>query len=283
MPSSRNNRDYRNFVFAGGGSRCFWQAGFWMTASAKLNFRPNSIGAVSAGSAMACMIQMNRVEETLNEFIRATAANARNVYPENALFRQPVFPQSRIYRRTLVNALNPSRLEQIREGADIKILSTKVPWPLGPTSGTMIGMATYILEKKIRKPVHPKLARHLGFEASIRSVQSCNTPDELVDLIMASSSTPPFTPVAKAHNRPVLDGGLIDNVPVEIVDSSGGDTLVLLTRQYPYKTIPQVAGRTYVQPSEPIPVSKWNYTSPHKIQATFELGLRDGERFADNA
>ena len=283
MPSENQNRDYRNFVFAGGGSRCFWQAGFWMAASTKLDFRPRSIGSVSAGSAIACMIQMNRVEETLAEFKEATAGNARNAYPENVLFQRPVFPQNRIYRETLSRALTPSRLEQIRKGANIRILSARVPRPLGPKSGTAIAMATYILEKKLRHPVHPKMARYLGFRPSITSVRNCATPRELIDLILASSSTPPFTPVAMTLGRPMLDGGLIDNVPVDIIDTSKGDTLVLLTRQYPFHSIPRVPGRTYVQPSEPIPVSKWDYTSPQKIQATYELGLRDGEQFAHNS
>ncbi|HSV96461.1 MAG TPA: patatin-like phospholipase family protein, partial [Spirochaetota bacterium] len=36
----------------------------------------------------------------------------------------------------------------------------------------------------------------------------------------------------------------------------------------------------YVQPSQPSPIAKWDYTSPRGIQEVFDLGRRDGEYFA---
>jgi predicted patatin/cPLA2 family phospholipase len=80
----------------------------------------------------------------------------------------------------------------------------------------------------------------------------------------------------------VLDGGLVDNVPVHAVAGGRGKTLVLLTRHYPPGTIPRDSDRIYVQPSEPIPVSKWDYKNPEGIQATFDLGKNDGRRFLEN-
>ena len=38
-------------VFAGGGCRCFWQAGFWEVAAPALGWQPRVAGAVSAGAA----------------------------------------------------------------------------------------------------------------------------------------------------------------------------------------------------------------------------------------
>ncbi len=56
--------------------------------------------------------------------------------------------------------------------------------------------------------------------------------------------------------------------------------MVLLTRAY--GTMPPPSPDfIYVAPSEEVPVSKWDYTSPDGVQAAFELGLRDGERFVD--
>ena len=56
--------------------------------------------------------------------------------------------------------------------------------------------------------------------------------------------------------------------------------LVLLSKHHPPGSLPSVPGRDYVQPSEPIPIYKWDYTSPARFQATYDLGRRDGERFA---
>ena len=94
---------------------------------------------------------------------------------------------------------------------------------------------------------------------------------------MASSCTPPFTPQIRRNGLPLLDGGLIDNVPTDGVPEAEGETLILLTRQF--RELPVIPGRTYVQPSQPIPTSALDYTNHHALQATFDLGHRDGEKF----
>ena len=75
--------------------------------------------------------------------------------------------------------------------------------------------------------------------------------------------------------------GDVDNVPVEPlgeIEAAGGRTLVLLTRRY--RAVPAIRGRTYVQPSRPIPVGQFDITNPAGVRAAYELGHEDGERFA---
>ena len=71
--------------------------------------------------------------------------------------------------------------------------------------------------------------------------------------------------------------GLTDNVPVAAVERADRPTLVLLARRY--ARLPPHAGRRYGQPSAPVPVAAWDYTDARGIQAAFDLGRRDGERF----
>ena len=110
-------------------------------------------------------------------------------------------------------------------------------------------------------------------------MRDCESAEALTDLILCSSCTPPVTPQYRRDGRVVLDGGIYDHIPVEAVRHERR-TLVLLTKQYPESWLPRVNGRVYVQPSEPIPVAKWDYTSPDLIQRAFDLGRADGERFA---
>ena len=56
-------------------------------------------------------------------------------------------------------------------------------------------------------------------------------------------------------------------------------TLVLLTRRYDPALLPDTAGRTYVQPSSPLPIEKWDYTDAARLRETLEFGRRDGESF----
>jgi predicted acylesterase/phospholipase RssA len=92
---------------------------------------------------------------------------------------------------------------------------------------------------------------------------------------------PPFMPITNVGGRPAFDGGLVDNVPVapiEPVEASGGRSLVLLTRIYQH--LPQVPGRTYVQPSRRIRVKQFDVTDPDGMRDAYELGLKDGAAFA---
>ena len=73
---------------------------------------------------------------------------------------------------------------------------------------------------------------------------------------------------------------MVDNVPVDAVDD-GPSTLVLLTRRYPTRAETfHHLGRLYVQPSTRVAISAWDYTDPAAMQATYDQGRRDGERFA---
>jgi predicted acylesterase/phospholipase RssA len=98
-----------------------------------------------------------------------------------------------------------------------------------------------------------------------------------VDLVLASSATPPFTPIGRHGGRPLLDGGLVDNAPAFVAEDTPGVRrhLVLLTRPYPEGSVGHKGNRWYLCPSEPVPISRWEYTRPDLIEATIALGDRD--------
>lgn len=85
--------------------------------------------------------------------------------------------------------------------------------------------------------------------------------EALADLVLASSCTPPFTPILHQAGRPALDGGVADNVSAGAVPEA--HTLVRLTRRY--RSLPRHPSRTNVRPSVPIPVSSWEYTDPRGL------------------
>lgn len=262
-------------VFAGGGNRCVWQAGFWTEAAPRLGLAPTRVAAASAGAAMACVLFAARFAEALAHFKAATAANQRNVYPANALRGRPVFPHGAMYRRALLESIDADALARLHRGPEIVVPITRKPAWLGARSAFAVAGIADALEHAVAPTPHPHLARRLGFRAEYARVRDCATPEALADLVLASSCTPPLTPRLAYGGRPALDGGIADNVPVEAAGE--GPTLVLLTRRF--ARLPAHPGRTYVQPSQPVPVSSWDYTDPHGLQAAFDLGRRDGEAF----
>ena len=273
--------EFKSVVFSGGGSRCFWQTGFWDIVSRGLALKPDVVAAVSAGAAMAAMVMSGTSDLGLRLLREATLANRKNFYIFNLFNKKPVCPHYTIYRNTLLRTVDDAALQRIKAGPEIRVMFAHPPGYLGAMAGTAIGLSSYIIEKYIKHPVHPRLALKLGYTATVISLNDCSSAEELVDLVMCSSCSPPFVPVHRHDGRIALDGGLIDNVPVTAIgrDEAKGDMLILMSRRHKEKRIPEIPGRVYVQPSSAPAVGKWDFTNPVALQKAYDMGRRDGETF----
>ena len=268
---------YENVVFAGGGNRCFWQAGFWSVAAPALNLRPSGVVSVSAGSAVACALFAGTFEQGFSGFKQAIAENQRNLYLSNLLRKRPVFPHGHLYRNAILSSIDDHALARLHQGPEIFVLVSCPPRWASARMALLLGAVAVGWDACNKRAVHARGGYRLGFQPQYLSVRECATPAELADLIMASSCVPPLTPQARRNGKAIFDGGLVNNVPTDAVPRKDQQTLVLLTRQF--ASLPVAAGATYVQPSQPIPAGFWDYTDDAALQATFDLGCRDAERF----
>lgn len=275
-------------VFAGGGNRCWWQAGFWDVTQPALDIRPRVIAGISAGAATACMLYTRDSDWVMRYYEDALRHNTRNAYWGNLLRGESVFPHYRIYRQALLDIYG-EKFAQLQRAPEIRIGVSHLPRWLGARSAVVAGLIAYNIEKHVRKTLHPTLGQTLGFHPEFVRAQDCASVDDLADLILQSSCTPPFTPVMRRGGRPVLDGGMVDNVPVGALDADApGKVLVMVTRLYPRpQTFVLRHGdegqqqRIYVQPSRKVPISSWDYTSPSQMIHAYNLGRVDGERFLE--
>lgn len=63
-----------------------------------------------------------------------------------------------------------------------------------------------------------------------------NDPKRIIDIVKASSSLPIVCPIVYVDNIPMLDGGLVDSIPLERSISQGWDkNVVVLTRNKGYR------------------------------------------------
>jgi hypothetical protein len=194
------------------------------------------------------------------------------------------WPVSLMYRSLIEAIIDENALERLKQGPSILIGLARKPRRLPLSLAVPLGLATYQIEKKWRSPVHPRGGRALGFRPEFIRVQDLTSPAELSAALMASASVPPFMPVGLVGGMVALDGGLVDNVPTEPllpIEEQGGKTLVILSRLY--RAFPDVRGRTYIQPSEPIPIRQFDITNPAGIRKAYDMGLKDGEAFAKRA
>ena len=264
-------------VFAGGGNRCFWQAGFWSVAAPELQLQPRNVVAVSAGSAIACTLFAGTFELAFANYKKAITYNARNVYLRNMLREQPIFPHGVMYRDAILGGLDSVALQRLHGGPQIQVLISCPPSWASTSVTIALGTLAAVWDTWAKENVHRSAGALVGFKPLYVPVHECSTPLDLADLIIASSCIPPLTPRKPIKGVAPLDGGLISNVPVDGLQDKFAQTLVLLTRRF--KALPKVSGRTYVQPSEPVPIGAWDYTNGDALQATFDLGRRDAEKF----
>lgn len=267
-------------TLAGGGNRAFYQLGLLNRWADLLWPRLAAVASVSAG-ACVLIVHLSGRREPTNRYWRDRRRHVtKNFVWSNVLRGRPPAPHGPIYRDTLLHALEEGGFERVRsQPVPLRVLTAGLPRRLSPPAAVALGLGAYSLEKRLRpERMHPTFGRALGFAPRVFDARECSSPTELADLVMASSSTPPFTPVGNFRGEPLLDGGLIDNVPAWVAEEAGAHkNVVLLTRPYPPGAAGRRGRRLYVAPSGPVPIERWDYTRPELLDATIAMGEREAE------
>jgi predicted acylesterase/phospholipase RssA len=261
-------------VFAGGGCRTFWALGAYVTLADLL--RPVEIAGVSAGAAMSLAAATGQETELVEAFCARTAKNPRNVYPERLLFGGPLFPQEAMYRATIHELLGDAGLQRLARGPQVKILQAYVE-PGRPVLSTVASAWWKYAGRRRRGVLHGPETPHPGIVAEVDTAHESRDLDELADRVLRSSASPPVTKVQRVEGRTYLDGSLVCPVPVRALGAQAraGTVLVFLNRPSAEEA---VAGNLrYIAPSAPVPIHKWDYTSPTRVRRAFDAGRRDGE------
>ena len=267
-------------TLAGGGNRALVQVGLLRRWWSRLEPRIAAVGTCSAGACTAVSLLSGREPETTAYWFGRRAGVERNVEWARLLRGGRPTPHTPIYRDTLRFALSGGGFERIRALPFPLLVLTAAPprWLPGPLAAVM-GMSAYSIERKLRYgQLHPALARRLGFRPVVFDLRECRDAEEVVAIVLASSATPPFTPLGRRNGTALLDGGLVDNAPAFVAEGAAEVRrhLVLLTRPYPAESVGRI--RWYLCPGEPVPVSRWDYTRPDLVAATIALGAREALR-----
>jgi predicted patatin/cPLA2 family phospholipase len=268
-------------TLAGGGNRAFWQLGMLERWWPDLSPRLGAVAACSAGASMAVTWLSGRQDETHQYWLGRRRHVTRNFEWGRLLTGRRPTPHEPIYRDTLRHALADGGLDRIRAlPFPILILTAAFPRWIPVSVATAAGMTAYSIERQLQLgKLHPRSGSVIGFRPVVVDARSCQEPEDLVDLVLASSATPPFTSIGRHRGRRLLDGGMVDNAPAFVAEQVPGVTwnLVLLTRPYPGTSVGWKGSRLYLCPTAPVPISRWDYTSIERVDATVALGRRDAE------
>jgi predicted acylesterase/phospholipase RssA len=279
-----HSRRHLGVCFAGGGQRAFLQVGFLDRWWDHLEPRVAAVSACSAGACFSVICLTGRQPETHRYWLARRRGITRNFEWGHLLRGRRPTPQMPIYPDTMRFALAEGGFERIKAlPFPLLILAAVLPRRLPAPLAVVLGMGGYTFERQLSHgKLHPKAGRRIGFTPFALDARDCSDAEELVALVLASSATPPFTPLGSVRGRRLLDGGMIDNAPADLAEAVPGvdRTVVLLTRPYPPAHIGRQGSRLYLAPAEPAPISRWDYTSEARVEATLALGRREAERHA---
>lgn len=271
-------------TFAGGGNRAFYQLGLMNVWAPALLPRLTGVASCSAGACVAIMWVTARRAQAREIFQARTRGLRRNIDPANLLRGRPMAPHGSVYRDILLAMTRDGGLQRLRaQPWPLLVTVSAFPRWLPSAVATVVGISAYQLEKALRpRLLHPTFGRALAFAPHVFDLRDCETPEDVAALVLASSATPPFTPVGRFRGRKYLDGGMVDNAPAFVADALPGTrrNLVLLTRPYPDGLTGVRGSRFYVAPRSPVPTGRWDYTRPEGVEEAVDMGEREARLHA---
>jgi predicted acylesterase/phospholipase RssA len=273
-----NTRDIL-LTFAGGGNRSFYELGLLSRWETTLLPRVAAVASVSAGACVVMTYLSGRREEARRFWLDRAQGITKNFDWSKLLRGERPAPQGEIYRETLLVTFADGGLERIRQQPfPIYVLAAAFPWLMPKMLSVALGIGLYSLERSFRRAPHPRSPQWLGFTPVAIDARQCETAEELAALILASSATPPFTPIGSFRGAKLLDGGMIDNAPAFMAEARHPDarhSIVMLSRPYHPSVMGIQGRRLYVAPTQPPPIGRWDYTQPHLLDETVAMGERE--------
>ncbi|GAA5442549.1 hypothetical protein Misp06_00723 [Microbulbifer sp. NBRC 101763] len=274
---------FEQMVLGGGGGRCTWQLGFLMAITQEIELAPKVICAASGGAMVASFLLMERCEEAADYFHSVCRNNQSNIHWNNLISDEPVFPHFSIYKKG-VNHLFSGGFERLCAAADLRVSVIHPPSWLPSPLALATGIALDHLEKQFAQRLHPTMAFRFGFRQMFYGARDCSNVAELEHLILSSCCNPPLSPRLYFNGEEALDGGVVGNAPVAGLDAVRGRVLILDAGHFAnFPTFHSVrkGGQlwTYVQPSQALPISVWEFSDPEATRKTLEIGRADGQAF----
>ena len=265
-------------VLAGGGNRCWWQAGLIQTLTQHGWTLPSKIIATSAGAAIATSFLTNKTDAALTACKQLYADNTQ-IFDWKALLRLKVkFAHQHIYPAWISSLISDTDFPVLQQATSrLSVAITQPARLLGLRGSLIAGSVAYMLDKKIAHSIHPKIPGCLGLRQAFFNLNDCTSAPAARDLLAAAAAAAPFMRAQKVNGSWGIDGGYTDNAPIpEQTTAEAARTLVLLTRYYP--DLPQQFSyeqRQYWQPSQKIPVSTWDCRPSTTVDLAYQLGLTD--------
>ncbi|WCL49214.1 patatin-like phospholipase family protein [Leptospira sp. GIMC2001] len=273
-------------AIAGGGCKALYGLGVGYEMK-QWGLALKEVSGVSAGSAMALCLIGGSEEETVEYFEEITRRNDSNFKLSNLFFGERVFPHESMYRRTIRFAANWDAIKN--SSSKVFILTVRAKPKVEEKFKARVELGKLIAEtaQAYTKDERDRLAgivcnrtqevlKKWNMTEIVYTEKDFHSPEVLEQIIMNSSSIPPVVSMQSKENEYYIDGGLTNNLALEFFS----DHLPKIGIYYEDSTLigknPDILNNTYlIKPSEPLPITSFDYTNPKGVRAAYELGKKD--------
>ncbi|AVQ13955.1 Phospholipase, patatin family [Leptospira santarosai] len=273
------------FAIAGGGCKAFYGLGFGHEMKSwGLKFR--EVSGVSAGAAMVLCLICGDEEACVSFFENIVRKNSANFYFGRFFKGERMFPHEEIYRKTIRFGMDFQKIV----GSGIKVfIHTLRAIPKEDSLRNKFRLARLIAETaKAFLEDERDRRRGLITERMQRILRKWNMKEVLFtekdfddektveQIILNSSSVPPVVSVQCHGKEYYFDGGLTNNLLLEVFPPDKKTIGVYYEPTTIVGKDPKLLERCYLQtPSEPLPITSFDYTDPNGVRKAYELGKRD--------
>ncbi|NNU15242.1 patatin-like phospholipase family protein [Parvularcula sp. ZS-1/3] len=263
---------FEQLVLSGGGTRCFWQAGFLHRVRDEISLEPRRITCVSGGAMIAAGFAA-RLGPELLRLTRIQFRHSRNFHwPSSHL---GFMPHEEAYRRVVDKVFDEEAVAKIASGPPIEVVLTELPARYPNAVGATVSLITYLIERAVKDATDKSWTRKLGMREIRADLAQAARDGRLAELITTAARIPPVFQFECWDNLPVIDGGSMSDAPMP--SEENGPTLCLLASYFSH--LPHKEDRIFIMPSETIPTGKIDLTESKEVQEAWDLGEKDGEGF----
>ena len=278
FPTSQAWAGLSTLALAGGGNRCWWQAGAISRLLEAGWPLPKQWVGTSAGAAIATACLTTGPEAALAA-CRELYGQTNRIFDWRGMRRGRLkFAHQSVYPAWLDAFVNEKTFGQLRTcGASLQVAVTRPSRLLGLVGSVALGTVAYLVDKKIWHSIHPRLPGRLGLRQEFIDLTLCGSASDAHSVLLAAAAPPPIMPALRLTGGYAFDGGYTDNAPIpDQTQAERIGTLVMLTRHYPTRPpLFRFHDRLYWQPSRPVPVSTWDCTKRATVDTAFRLGYDD--------
>ena len=242
-----------------------------------LQLEPERVTGVSGGAlSAACFI--GECGRALLQNMGAAFDNVdSNVDLDGDEPGEGLTPHQTVYCQVVRETLHREIEQKVAHGPQFQVLLAHPPSQAHPKASTLPLSIVYWLDLQIRSTPDLKFTQWVGLEQDMVDAREAARQGKLVDLICNAAVIPPVFNFRGWKGKKVIDGAMACKAPLPNPDR--GNTLILLTRRF--RNLPNDSRRVYVEVSEETPADKLDFTDRKAIEATWEMGRRDGERFLE--